>query len=119
MRSNTNIPRNLQEKVDREIESGERIQWIGMAIPQFYTPITTIALLSAIVLTAPAISWIVDVSDFKLSDFNEGRVSSFPLFAVPFVLIGLGILSSPLWLYRNACKTAYARRGLYPVATFL
>ena len=31
----------------------------------------------------------------------------FPLFGVPFILIGLAMLSSPLWSVRRASRTAY------------
>jgi hypothetical protein len=32
---------------------------------------------------------------------------AFPLFGVPFILIGLGMLSSPYWLARKAKNTCY------------
>ena len=107
MRSNANIPRQLQEKVNREIESGERIEWIDMPVPRFFTPVSTGAFLFAIPWTAFAIFWIYGASGFKLPDFNEGGFSFFPLFDVPFVVIGLGMLFSPLWAYRKAFKTVY------------
>ncbi len=31
----------------------------------------------------------------------------FPLFGVPFILIGLGMLSTPLWMRRSARRTVY------------
>lgn len=43
---------------------------------------------------------------FKIPQFNQG-FDFFPLFGVPFVLIGIGMLSSPLWAYRNQLKTVY------------
>lgn len=42
-----------------------------------------------------------------MPNFAEGGFSFFPLFGIPFVLIGLAMLSSPLWAYRKAFKTAY------------
>ena len=45
-------------------------------------------------------------SGFKIADFKEG-FDLFPLFGIPFVLIGLGMLSSPLWAYRKALQTVY------------
>jgi hypothetical protein len=32
----------------------------------------------------------------------------FPLFGVPFVLIGLGMLAAPYWMRRKAQNTVYA-----------
>jgi len=107
MRTNTDIPRYLQDKVDREIEPEEQIEWIDMPIPRFFTPVATGAFIFAIPWTAFAIFWICGASGFELPDFSEGGFSFFPLFGVSFVLIGLAMLSSPLWAYRKAFKTVY------------
>ena len=32
----------------------------------------------------------------------------FPLFGLPFVMVGVGMLSSPFWLRRRAKRTCYA-----------
>lgn len=77
-----------------------------MPIPRFFTPVTTSIFLFAIPWTAFAIFWIYGASGFKIPDFKEG-FDLFPLFGIPFVLIGLGMLSSPLWTYRKAFKTIY------------
>ena len=107
MRSDVNVPRKLKDQVDRELESGERVQWIGMPQARFFTPGSTTAFLFAIPWTAFSIFWICGASGFKMPDFSNGA-GLFPLFGVPFVLIGVGMLSSPLWAYRKASKTVYA-----------
>lgn len=56
--------------------------------------------------TAFAIFWIAGASGFKLPDFSHG-FGFFPLFGVPFVLIGLGMLSSPYWARRAARRSIY------------
>ncbi len=106
MISDTVIPRFLQEKVDNELDSGERIQWMDMPIPRYFTPGSTGAFLFAIPWTAFAIFWVCGASGFKVPDFSSG-VNFFPLFGLPFILIGLGLLSTPLWTYRKALKTVY------------
>ncbi|OVE80721.1 hypothetical protein BVY04_05270 [bacterium M21] len=106
MKTNKIIPRALQEKVDRELESGERVQWIDMPIPRYFTPASIAAFLFAIPWTAFAIFWTCGASGFKLPDFKEG-FDLFPLFGLPFILIGLGMLSTPFWTYRKALKTVY------------
>jgi hypothetical protein len=106
MRMNTVIPRLLEEKVDHELEPGERIEWIDMPIPRFFTPASTGAFLFAIPWTAFAIFWIYAASGFKIPDLREG-FDLFPLFGVPFVLIGFAMLSSPLWTWRKALGTVY------------
>lgn len=106
MRSERSIPRNLRAKVDSELEAGERVQWIDMPIPRYFTPASTGAFLFAIPWTAFAILWMCGAAGFKIPDFKEG-FDLFPLFGVPFVLIGLGMLSSPFWAYRKSFKTVY------------
>ena len=106
MRYDPNIPSELQVIVDREINSGERIQWIEKPAPHFFSPSAIGAFVFGIPWTAFAIFWICGASGFKIPDFNEG-VDFFPLFGVPFVLVGLAFLSSPYWTYKKSCKTVY------------
>jgi hypothetical protein len=101
------IPPELEEKVERELESGERIVWMEQPIPRYFTAMSTGAFLFAIPWTAFAVFWICGASGFKVPDFSKGGFSFFPLFGVPFVLIGLGMLSSPFWARRKALKTVY------------
>jgi hypothetical protein len=102
----TFIPRDLQEKVNQELEDGERIEWIGMPIPRFFTPAATASFLFAIPWTAFALFWICGAAGFKIPDFNEG-FDVFPLFGVPFVLIGFAMLASPLWAHKKASRSVY------------
>ncbi len=106
MRTTIKIPRLIQEKVDRELESGERIEWIDMPLPRFFTPASTGTFLFAIPWTAFSIFWICGASGFEIPDFKEG-FDLFPIFGVPFLLIGLAMLSSPLWVYWKAGKSVY------------
>jgi hypothetical protein len=107
MRTTTDIPRHLQERVRRELEWDERIEWMDTPVPRFFTPLSTGAFLFAILWTAFAIFWIYGASGFKMPDFGEGGISFFPLFGVPHVLIGLALLFTPLWAYRKALRTVY------------
>ena len=102
------IPRELEDRVKRELESGEQIVWMGQPIPRFFTAVSTGAFLFAIPWTAFAIFWICGAAGFKVPDFSEGGFSFFPFFGLPFVLIGLGLLSTPFWTYRKTFQTVYA-----------
>jgi hypothetical protein len=62
--------------------------------------------LFAIPWTAFAIFWVCGTAGFKIPEFKEG-FDPFPLFGVPFVLIGIIMLSSPLWAYWKSFKTVY------------
>ena len=100
-----NLPQHLQDQVERELQSGERIQWIGMPIPRFFTPVATGAFLFAIPWTAFAVFWTVGAA---WATRNAGGMSlAFPLFGLPFILIGIAMLSSPIWAYRKSFKTVY------------
>ena len=106
MRSHSVPTRHLQALVDRELEPGERVVWYDMPIPRFFTPLTLGTFLFAIPWTAFAIFWVMGASGFKMPDFSEG-INFFPLFGVPFVLVGFGMLSTPFWFYRKAFRTLY------------
>lgn len=106
MRTNTLVPRHLQDLVDRELESGERVEWMDMPIPRFFTPASTAVFLFAIPWTAFAVFWMCGAAGFKMPDFTKG-FDLFPLFGVPFVLIGMAMLSTPVWTYRKSFNTVY------------
>ena len=113
MQSTEQIPRELEERVERELQPGERISWIEMPIPTFFTPKSTQIFLFAIVWTLFAIFWTYAAAGFKIPEFKAGSDTFqvlqflFSLFGLPFILIGLGMLSSPLFEYRKALKTVY------------
>jgi hypothetical protein len=102
-------------RVRRELEPGESIRWMEQPIPRFFSCGTVAIVLFSIPWTAFAIFWICGAAGFKAPNFHEGGFAFFPLFGVPFVLIGLGMMLTPVWAYRKALKTVYAitsRRAL-------
>lgn len=108
MRSDRPIPRDLKDRVKRELEADERILWMAQPIPRFFTVRSTASFLFAIPWTAFAIFWMCAASGFKFPDFSQAGFSFFPLFGLPFLLIGIGLLSAPWRMYRKAFKTIYA-----------
>jgi hypothetical protein len=106
MKTDILIPRMLRDKVDQELEPGETIQWMDMPVPRYFTPSSTAAFLFAIPWTAFAVFWMFGASGFKIPDFSNG-FSFFPLFGLPFVLVGLGMLCSPFMVYRKSFRTVY------------
>jgi len=111
MKFTTRIPGDLKEKVDRELESGERISWIDMPRPAFFTPRSKAMFFFAIPWTLFAVFWICGAAGFKVPDFKEGS-GLFPLFGLPFLFIGIGMLMSPLFAYYKSLKTVYAITNL-------
>lgn len=96
---NNRIPYKLEERVQPELESGERVEWKEMPIPHYFSATSTGAFLFAISWTAFAIFWMFGAS-------QSGSIA-FTSFGIPFFLIGIGMLSSPIWTYRKSLNTIY------------
>ena len=113
MQLDAQIPQELKEKVDRELEPEERILWMDMPIPTFFTRESKKIFLFGTVFTSFAIFWTFGAAGFTIPNLKE--VSNpmqlvailFPLFGIPFILIGFYMLANPLVAYRNAFKTVY------------
>ena len=94
-------PRHLEEKLQRELEPGERVEWKGTPIPHYFNAATTSLFLFSIPWTAFAVFWMFGASS------QSGSVP-FTLLGLPFVLIGLALFSSPIWNYKKSINTIYA-----------
>lgn len=108
------LPVELATLVDAELGKGERIVWIGQPIPSRLARSTLPIVLFGIPVTAFAFFWIVTASGIRGLGF-PGPSCFFVLFGIPFVLVGLGMLTSPVWMYLKAGRTVYAvtdRRAL-------
>lgn len=92
--------------VDAEMERGERIVWTGQPRPGRFALRAMPLFLFGLPWTAFAVFWVAGASGFKFPDFSKG-FGFFPLFGLPFVLIGLGMLTSPFWRMRAAKRTVY------------
>ncbi|MFO0829190.1 MAG: hypothetical protein U0572_13705 [Phycisphaerales bacterium] len=101
------VPSDLRDLVERELEPSERLLWMEQPIPRFFSGASLGAFLFAIPWTAFAIFWICGAAGFKVPDLSKGGASLFPLFGLPFVLIGLAMLSTPIWAYRGMRRTIY------------
>lgn len=107
MNAHRNLPHELRHMIEAELDPNESPIWAGQPIPRRMALKALPAFLFAIPFTAFAIFWICGASGFKVPDFSEGGFSLFPLFGIPFLLVGLGMLSSPLWKMRSAKRTVY------------
>lgn len=74
----------------------------------FFTPGTTGIFLFGVPWTAFALFWTAGAAWVTgKADVGPGMFGLFPLFGLPFIFIGVGMLSSPIWAYRRAGQTAY------------
>jgi hypothetical protein len=109
------IPGELEDKVKRELQAGERIRWMEQPIPRFFTSASTTMFLFGIPWTVFALFWEVIACGgvlWSISRYKEAPgvlifFIVFPLFGLPFVLAGFGMLASPFRARRNALKTVY------------
>lgn len=113
METNDRIPEELKKAVQRELKPEERVLWSEMPIPTFFTAKNTQLFIFSIVWTLFSVLWTGAASGFSVPDFKDAsdpfqlmRVL-FPLFGIPFILIGLGMLTIPFFNYRKAWKTIY------------
>jgi hypothetical protein len=101
-----NLSHNVSHLVDAELWNGERVIWTGQPIPSRFASRSIGLVFFGIPWTAFALFWMAGASGFKMPDFSHG-FGIFPLFGLPFVLIGFGLLSSPYWMRRKARRTTY------------
>jgi hypothetical protein len=95
------IPRPIQALLDRELEPGERVEWIAMPKPVFFTPVTTGAFAVSICWTGGMIAVFGVATENVRLDFAGIAVF------LSVVLPGLIFLLSPIWAYRRALATVY------------
>lgn len=100
------LPERLRNLVEAELESGETISWVGQPSGGRFCLQSLPILLFAIPWTAFALFWMIAAAGFRIPNFQQGG-DFFPLFGVPFVLIGLTMLSTPYWSARRARRTVY------------
>jgi hypothetical protein len=109
------LSEELTARVNSELQQGERLVWLGQPRPGRLMWSSIPVVLFGIPWTAFSLFWMGAASGVLFEGgTHEGPPGfgaffiCFPLFGLPFVLIGLGMLSSPYWVYRQARRTCYA-----------
>lgn len=90
----------------RELQPGEVVTWVGQPDPRRMMLQGFALWLFFIPWTAFALFWMAGASGFRVPEFNE-PFDLFPLFGLPFLLIGIGGLSAPFWLKSKARQMIY------------
>ena len=107
-------PSDAQLRAQSELQSGESLYWTGTADPGRAALSALPAAVFGIPFAGFALFWITQAyratSHISHNSNNSfaGGFSVFPLFGVPFLLIGLGIVLAPLWAYLKGSSTVYA-----------
>lgn len=98
----TDISWDLAEKVIRELAPGEIIQWREQPIPWFFSRWSAATFFFAIPWLA-----ILALMHWNSSLMMPAGPTGIDWFEVPFVLAGVGMLATPLWVYRKSRTTVY------------
>jgi hypothetical protein len=107
-------PNDAQLRAQSELQSGESLYWTGTADPRRAAIATLPATLFGVPFACFAFFWITQayhatnaMSKSSSNAFTNGfRV--FPLFGLPFLLIGLLIILAPLGAFLKGASTVYA-----------
>ena len=106
-------PGDAQLRAQSELQSGESLYWAGTADPRRAAFAALPATIFGIPFAAFALFWITQAyhatsSLPKSSNAFAKGFSVFPIFGVPFLLVGLGIILAPLWAFLKGGNTVYA-----------
>ena len=107
-------PSDGQQRAQSELQSGESLYWTGTADPRRLALSALPASLFGIPFAGFALFWVSQAyrATSSLSHSSHNSFASgfrvFPLFGVPFLLVGLGLVLSPLWAFLTGGSTVYA-----------
>jgi hypothetical protein len=106
-------PGDAQLRAQSELQSGESLYWTGTANPARAAVTALPAAIFGIPFAGFALFWIngayhASSQISKRPDALSKGFTVFPLFGLPFLVIGLGIVLAPLWAYLKGRSTVYA-----------
>jgi hypothetical protein len=107
-------PADAQQRAQSELQSGESLYWTGTADPARAALSALPAAIFGIPFAGFALFWITQAyhASSAMSKSSHNAFTSgfqvFPLFGVPFLLVGVGIVLAPLWAFLKGGSTVYA-----------
>jgi len=99
-----------EQEINRQLDPGEGLLWSGVPSPARMALSALPATAMGIPFSGFAAFWIYMAFTMtsKSRSTPGGPWNLFPLFGLPFLLIGLGMLTAPLWAFLGAGRTLYA-----------
>jgi hypothetical protein len=102
------LPADLERAVTDELAAGERIVWGVQPLARRFLLQTLPVVVFGVPWTAFSVFWTVMAAGGVASAGAAGWWAwIFPLWGVPFVLVGLAMLSAPYGAWRGARRTLY------------
>jgi len=96
------------QSVTRQLDPGEGLLWSGSPSPGRMALSAVPAMVFGIPFGGFAAYWMYMAYTITSKSKGPDASNLFPLFGVPFLLIGLGMLTAPFWAYLAAGRTQYA-----------
>lgn len=107
------LPAHLARSAERETR-GERIDWVGRPDAKSAARWGMLVWIFALPWLYFTVQWELTSLGLLMQELSHGTSKTpvvflvvFALWGLPFIGVGLGMLSTPLWLYRMATATAY------------
>jgi Bacterial PH domain len=107
-------PNDAQLRAQSELQSGESLYWTGTADPRRAAFAALPTAIFGIPFAGFALFWVTQayhatsaMSRSSNNAFTNG-FRLFPLFGIPFLFVGLGIILAPLWVFLKGASTVYA-----------
>ena len=103
------IDPDLRRAIDAELDGGERIVWLRQPVPWLLWRGSLAVLIFGVPWTAFSVFWTLRAAGL----ISPGARTTgwwayiFPLWGLPFIFIGLAMLSAPYWAARAARRTVY------------
>ncbi|MFG0285671.1 MAG: hypothetical protein ACF8R7_14730 [Phycisphaerales bacterium JB039] len=100
-------------RISAELEDGEQLIWAARPLPRLMSRRAWPIAIFGVPFLGFAIFWTVGAA-WGISQAGSagngppGFAIIFPLFGLPFILVGLGLVTAPFWSRRAARKTLYA-----------
>ena len=99
----------LETTLRDELRAGERLLWSGQPRPLRLARAKIPVAVFGLFFGGFAAFWMAGASGFKIPDFNAiGFETIFPLFGLPFLFAGLGMITGPIRAAKKAANTVYA-----------
>ncbi|EFL90832.1 hypothetical protein [Ahrensia sp. R2A130] len=107
-RNGTDAENDPRIEVQAELARREKLVWADRPRRLRSHVMATLPIfLFGIPFFAFAVFWTAAAAGFDTPSSSDPFSMIFPLFGVPFILVGLGLLSSPIWALHKARKTIY------------